>query len=318
MVQRNFNYATKDVRVCYDIIKGLLYRPEFSKVVFILHSQGGIEGGLVLDWLLQELPQDMLSKLEVYTFGNAANHFNNPHRHAVSQTLAHTKGLEAMNTVFTETTYATPSSSPVEVRNGRLDGETNGKNPPPLRKETSSSMSRSSVAATDRAIGHVEHYAHSTDFVAIWGVLHFATNHTKSQQIPRFLGTLFVRADGGGGHQFNQHYLDGMFPLERNAAGKLIGCRDSNEFMESVVEHEKGGTELQDLREGVDNSWAMIGGRHASDIKPEVGVHGSFHSGKFVDGQVRVADLSRLWLYRLVPRGSVPLSTPLHLLQCWW
>jgi hypothetical protein len=47
-------------------------------VVLLLHSQGGIEGGLVMDWLLDELPQDMLSKLEIFTFGSAANHFNAP------------------------------------------------------------------------------------------------------------------------------------------------------------------------------------------------------------------------------------------------
>src|SRR5689334_2266035 len=87
LVQRNMGYATYDTRVAYAIIKKLLYDPKFSKIVFILHSQGGIEGGLVLDWLLQELPQDLLQKIEVYTFGNAANHFNNPHRHVLSQSL---------------------------------------------------------------------------------------------------------------------------------------------------------------------------------------------------------------------------------------
>ena len=52
--------------------------PECDKVVLILHSQGGIEGGLVIDWLLDALPQNLLHNLEVYTFANAANHFNNP------------------------------------------------------------------------------------------------------------------------------------------------------------------------------------------------------------------------------------------------
>lgn len=34
---------------------------------------------MIIDWLLDELPQDLLHQLEVYSFGNAANHFNNPH-----------------------------------------------------------------------------------------------------------------------------------------------------------------------------------------------------------------------------------------------
>ena len=69
LIQRNFGYATTDVRVCYSILKETLYNAQNTKVIFILHSQGGIQGSLVLDWLLQELPQDLLAKLEVYTFG---------------------------------------------------------------------------------------------------------------------------------------------------------------------------------------------------------------------------------------------------------
>lgn len=32
------------------------------------------------------MPHDVVGKLEIYTFGSAANHFNNPPRHAVSST----------------------------------------------------------------------------------------------------------------------------------------------------------------------------------------------------------------------------------------
>lgn len=53
-------------------------RSPVNKVVLILHSQGGIQGGLIVDWLLEQLSQEKLSKLEIYTFGCAANHFNNP------------------------------------------------------------------------------------------------------------------------------------------------------------------------------------------------------------------------------------------------
>jgi hypothetical protein len=55
------------------LIKEALLNEEYQKVVFVLHSQGGIEGGLVIDWLLDEIPQDRMQRLEVYTFGNAAN-----------------------------------------------------------------------------------------------------------------------------------------------------------------------------------------------------------------------------------------------------
>ncbi|OOQ86445.1 hypothetical protein PEBR_21396 [Penicillium brasilianum] len=79
LIQRGFAYATGDVRSAYVLIKEALLDPTVEKVVLVLHSQGGIEGGLIVDWLLDELPQDLLRQLEIYTFGNAANHFNNPH-----------------------------------------------------------------------------------------------------------------------------------------------------------------------------------------------------------------------------------------------
>ncbi|KAJ5819035.1 hypothetical protein N7474_004626 [Penicillium riverlandense] len=78
LIQRDFSYATQDVRDEYVLIKKALLNPQYDKVVLILHSQGAIEGGLVIDWLLDELPQNLLHQLEVYTFGSAANHFNNP------------------------------------------------------------------------------------------------------------------------------------------------------------------------------------------------------------------------------------------------
>jgi hypothetical protein len=49
-----------------------------ERVILIVHSQGGIECSMIIDWLLSDIPEQTLSKLEVYTFGNAANHFNNP------------------------------------------------------------------------------------------------------------------------------------------------------------------------------------------------------------------------------------------------
>ncbi|KGO74953.1 hypothetical protein PITC_031910 [Penicillium italicum] len=78
LIQRDFSYATDDIRRSYALVKEALLDPECDKVILLLHSQGGIEGGLVIDWLLDELPHDLLHHLEVYTFGNAANHFNNP------------------------------------------------------------------------------------------------------------------------------------------------------------------------------------------------------------------------------------------------
>ncbi|KAK5145676.1 hypothetical protein LTR04_001234, partial [Oleoguttula sp. CCFEE 6159] len=73
VIQRDYCYATQDIRDAYAEIKKSLMNPRHKKVVLILHSQGGIEGGLIIDWLLAEAPQGALRRLEVYTFGNAGN-----------------------------------------------------------------------------------------------------------------------------------------------------------------------------------------------------------------------------------------------------
>lgn len=78
LIQRAFSYATADVRSAYILVKQALLDAGCDKIILVLHSQGGIEGCLIIDWLLDELPHELLHRLEVYTFGNAANHFNNP------------------------------------------------------------------------------------------------------------------------------------------------------------------------------------------------------------------------------------------------
>ncbi|KAL2752244.1 hypothetical protein ACRALDRAFT_1078260 [Sodiomyces alcalophilus JCM 7366] len=317
LIQRNLTYATSDVRMAYRIVKEKLYEPELSRVVFILHSQGGIIGGLVLDWLLQELPQDLLSKLEVYTFGNAANHFNNPHRHVISQALVQDDPLAALTTTTTETTQENPIASamlpqapdePVQARGlpqGDIKRNRNTSKyggvlsrAPSLRKTTSSlSSTRTSTAACDRALGHVEHYAHTTDFVALWGVLHFCTSQTAQRIIPRFIGRLFARASDRGGHQFCQHYLNGMFPLERDPdTGRLVGCAEENEFMESEIQAGFEGTAGQHAREAFEISWLGAGGFGSGDVPAEVGVQGV--PGRKSKRGVKVKELSRLWMYR--------------------
>ncbi|KAI0157105.1 hypothetical protein GGR52DRAFT_582915 [Hypoxylon sp. FL1284] len=324
LIQRNFGYATGDVRAAYKILREKLYNPKYSKVIFILHSQGGIEGGLVLDWLLQELPQDLLAKLEVYTFGNASNHFNNPHRHADSQQVERMFPDKSTH-IPTAITEVPLTDSPVSTRppslkrrvsNGSAFGATGTNGVPPsltlISEESSLSHATAyTVPASDRAIAHVEHYAHTTDFVALWGILHFVTNERASPEMPRYIGRVFRRTSSRGGHQFCQHYLNGMFPLERDADGEFVGCAEKNEFMSSIVEVAEKGTEKDDIREGIETSWSLmeLAGRRGSDVKGEVPVHGSFSEdkNKIEDGKVRVKDLSRLWQYR---NGRSPPDHP--------
>lgn len=305
-IQRNWQYATKDVRVCYRIIKEKLYDPQNTKVVFILHSQGGIQGSLIIDWLLQELPQDILSKLEVYTFGNAANHFNNPHRHVRSQRAALRNPLAAKTDSTLENdgtiTNVTDDTAPNAKAKAKanLTPEQQEEKIPSLTSLASSTCSARPSQLSDRAIGHIEHYAHTTDFVALWGVLHFTTSTLDSPTMPRFIGRVFARSSPRGGHQFVQHYLDGMFPLQRDANGKLlrdsdgilVGCVEEgdNEFMESEVII--GNNEGADIEGDLEGEQVQIHSVSPTILRKRA----TFRREGVV--KMRVRELSRLWQYR--------------------
>lgn len=133
LLQRNFAYATQDVREAYALIKEALLDGEIKKIVFILHSQGGIEGGLILDWLFAEVSRDALKRLEVYTFGNAANHFNNP-------------DLWDPNTTYGRKRLAEAAAQEKLAPNKRV---------------------------RTKVVGHIEHYANAGDFVSQFGVLNY-------------------------------------------------------------------------------------------------------------------------------------------------
>jgi hypothetical protein len=266
---------------------------------------------MILDWLLQEVPQDLLAKLEVYTFGNAANHFNNPHLHLLSQKAALTH--PTMPAV-------TKTTTSVHYHDKALAGEeTNG---------TAVEKSSHQSSTSGKTIRYIEHYAHTSDFVARWGVLHYTINFSLSLSAPRFMGRVFERP--GRGHQFNMHYLDGMFPLKASAEkhGGIGGSgfegadeSEANEFMNSVLALGKEGDENKDEREGWEMSYLGAHGeplskdetdvlfRDMSPISPTVFANGNgFTSGNGgVNGnenvevkqkaEFKVKDLSRLWLY---------------------
>jgi hypothetical protein len=82
LIQRDFSYMTSDVRIAYNTLKTTLLNPNCEKLVLIAHSQGGIIVAAALDALYAELEPSVVSKLELYTFGSAANHLNNPPRSA--------------------------------------------------------------------------------------------------------------------------------------------------------------------------------------------------------------------------------------------
>jgi hypothetical protein len=247
---------------------------------------------MIIDWLLQEVPQDLLAKLEVYTFGCAANHFNNPHLHLLSQHAALTHPTVPSTTrTLTSVHYHDPLSTLPAPNNNPNSNSNSNSNPNSNENENgagnggiSSSHPRSSKqeSTSGKTIRYVEHYAHTSDFVARWGVLHFTCNFSLDPTSPRYMGRVFERP--GEGHQFNQHYLDAMFPLEScpspsppkslslNTQSKpktkgndvkggvggsgFLGAKEKgNAFMESVLSLGHDGDEKADEREGVEMSY---------------------------------------------------------------
>ncbi|KAG6357041.1 hypothetical protein INS49_014917 [Diaporthe citri] len=146
--------------------------------------------------------------------------------------------------------------------------------------------SRNPAALSGSAIGHIEHYCHSTDFVALWGVLHFKAASAADPSAPVFAGRAFSRtaARGQEGHLLCQHYLNAMFPLERDGkTGQLVGCAETNAFMEGEVTVGARG-------EGGDNT--------DDDSEQPPGSPGMLGRGGAVTMTRKVKELSRLWQYR--------------------
>lgn len=204
IIQRDFNYATLDIRQAYSALFTILNDTNIHKVVLILHSQGAIEGGLALDWLCATISADQLSKLEIYTFGNAANHWNSP-----SLTTSSNTGR-----------LGESRSTQVEAAQPRRPGSTKDK------------------ATT--TIRHIEHYANLHDYVSRGGILHFrpdpdptASDGLGPVHSNRFVGRLFKH--DASGHLLNQHYLNYFFHVDSTdpATGKVV---EDNIYMNSLVD----------------------------------------------------------------------------------
>lgn len=230
IIQRTFGYATPDIRVIYaDVIKFIEEKTQdahqYNKIVLILHSQGAIEGGLVLDWLFATIDRDLLKKLEVYTFGSAANHFNSPE-----------------------------------------DGEGN------------------------QIVRHIEHYANTEDYVALFGILHFRPipragnaayhdNEARQRVENTYVGRMFVRK--GSGHQMNGNYLDDCFAMKSDEQGRLLRVKECNDFMSSNLNEE------------------IFAQYEIASKESEKGIWNCPLQNNCNRGVARrVKDVSRLWCYR--------------------
>lgn len=212
IIQRDFGYATLDIRQAYSALITILNDANIHKVVLILHSQGAIEGGLALDWLYATVSADQLSKLEIYTFANAANHWNAP--------------------------SSTVSSNTGPSEHGGNQSEAQGRT---VQMESAQPRQPSSDRdSAVRAVRHIEHYANISDYVSRTGILHFRPDpdprpgaNTGQLDSNRFVGRLFKR--NASGHLLNQHYLNYFFRVDSTdlATGRVV---EDNDYMNSLVD----------------------------------------------------------------------------------
>ena len=240
IIQRAFGFYSKETRIAYEYVKAYCSDPKVKKVVLIGHSQGGIMVSQILDELFMDLPSELVAKLEVYTFGNAASHFNNPLRKPVDST-----GEYAATLSPSESTSLAASVSEIPA----TDSPTtmiSSTTPLPLSQRAVHTASRSADPSAEpgsltqsrnftispylphRVIPHIEHYCNSEDMVTRWGVLYSVKNVLGN----RFCGHVFIH-DGASGHMLNQHYLAKMFPINPPAAGEW-GLEVP--FLDSVVQ----------------------------------------------------------------------------------
>jgi len=147
------------------------------------------------------------------------------------------------------------------------------------------------------AVHHLEHYASDGDFVARWGVLSFAKMKN------RYMGRIFVRS--GMGHLLNQHYLNAMFPLDKNKR-----VLEENSFMdadvnftgEGVADKAKDGV-FETLEQSHNGSVEAIAEEAHSPVKRSLSTVESTSAAKSMLQKPQVRDFSRLWEYR---NGGIP------------
>jgi hypothetical protein len=282
IIQRTFAHPTLDIRSAYTTLSAYLANPEVKKLVLIAHSQGAIEAGMVLDWIYATLPRSQVAKLEIFTFGNAANHWNCPMdengpiiRHIehyandgdwvarfgilyFRQLLSVTKKADPTNPALKDTAPQTPKTPMTPIQN--------------INKQTT-----------------------------------FDIENLRREK-NRFVGRLFKRV-GCSGHQLNQHYLDNLFVMDSSVTSVIedsqseVGIRDAangysgnsttktTNYMDMYIDQHM--LQKDNLVIPIANA-PQQGGRRA--VSTRGGPKQIF----------QVKDLSRLWQFR---NGRVP-TTP--------
>ena len=218
MIQRTFAYPTLDIRNAYTTISTLLADDKIEKLVLIAHSQGAIEAGMVLDWLYATVPMAQVAKLEVFTFGNAANHWNCPidEDGPVIEHVEHYANDGDWVSRFGILHFRQPHDAKSDAANGH-SAQGNGSEGRQPRAPQTPILPGDAVKKK-----------------STWEL------ELRKWKKNRFCGRMFKRV-GCSGHQLNQHYLDNIFVMDK-ALTKVLDGDDvqakSSNFMEMEVDQE--------------------------------------------------------------------------------
>ncbi|TAQ87807.1 hypothetical protein B7494_g3873 [Chlorociboria aeruginascens] len=81
----------------YTNLREHLLNPSIRKVVVLAHGTGASILSCTLDRLHANLPPSYIDKIEIYTFGSAASHLNNPQLDNVAERIAKKDGIAPLN-----------------------------------------------------------------------------------------------------------------------------------------------------------------------------------------------------------------------------
>ena len=170
-----------------------LLSPQIRKVILIAHGTGSLPMNAAVDALRADLPLVCISKLEIYTFGAASRHMNNPllvldefSRKDMALSMSNHLHNAAGNGMEHGQSETVRSKSPLPHWT-RPDGSIAS----PVKATLKSLGHR--VEDMERVITHVEHYAMAGDMVARCGVMDAVQSGTS-----RFAGRLFVLGTEAG------------------------------------------------------------------------------------------------------------------------
>ncbi len=286
MFQRTFAFPTLDIRNAYKTLSELVNDDDIKKLVLIAHSQGAIEAGMMLDWVYATMPMEKVGKLEVFTFGNAANHWNNPTGVDSKPVIKHLEHyvndgdwVARFGILHFRQTHNT--SNETSSKSPSLDRTSEEKQPGGYQITPMTPDDKGKKKSTSEL-------------------------ESSKREKDRFKGLIFKRTNCSG-HQMNQHYLDNIFVMDEKLSNVLDGDGVSSQNRDAVDGNQLGMVRFMEMefdRELFERDNVVV--PVAPNQQHGQAANNLVQGGREGEKQAKpskVKDKSRLWLYR---NGNTP------------